>query len=223
MKGMLSFLEKAGLVRLEVPTTAVDTTTDATLGHADSAAPAPTPIPSSAQSGTSLLNLDEIYANAGVPEAKYPAERLLRVLDGLAALDDATRIMTIKAIDAADESWTIADPVADAIEKARALSTYADLVQTELQQREVETLARLEQMRIKNEEVVGNIRKQIADLEALAQRELARSITESTELQASLNAAKERTAQELGELTQTRQRLQGLASQFEPLPNNPKD
>lgn len=222
MKGMLNFLEKAGLVTLEVPATPADTTTDATLGHAGSTAAVPTATPGSAQDGTRLLNLDEIYANAGVPEAKYPAERLLRVLDGLAALDDATRIMTIKAIDAADESWTIADPVADAIEKSRALSTYAELVQAELQQREVETLARLEQMRIKNEEAVGSIRKQIADLEALAQRELARSIQESTELQASLSAAKERTAQELGELAQTRQRLQGLASQFESLPNNQK-
>lgn len=63
----------------------------------------------------------EIYAEAGVPPAKYEAERLLTVIGGLGAMDPATKRQVVAAMEAADGSWTLEDPLADAEAKVRAL------------------------------------------------------------------------------------------------------
>ena len=113
MKGMLNFLEKAGLVRNDPPAEAPPLTSEV-------AAEPPPPVPASAAAtpvGSGVLDAEAVYAQAGVPPSVYPAERLLRLVDGLSAMDPATRLMAIQAMDAADESWTMADPVADAAAK----------------------------------------------------------------------------------------------------------
>jgi len=213
MKGMLNFLEKAGLVKSDPPAQAMVAAT------ADTAAMAPTlanPAASAAPvvaHGTPL-NPDAIYAAAGLGAPIYPAERLLRLIDGLSAMDPATRLMAIQAMDAADESWTIADPLADASAKVQALSVHAQRLQSSLQQLEHETQVRLHAVVTRQEQVVGDIRKQIAELEALVARELARSAQEAAAQETALNAAREQTRRELADLAQISQRLQGLTLQF---------
>jgi len=160
------------------------------------------------------LNMADIYANEGVPLSVYPAERLLRLLDGLSAMDEPIRRTAIAAMDAADESWSIADPVADANAKIKALSVHAQRLQLSLQQLEEETRARVDAVRTRSEEAVGAIRKQIADLEALAARELDRAAGEIAECDGTLNAARAQTSSELEEIRRTSERLQNLANQF---------
>ena len=213
MKGIVNFLEKAGLVTMDEPVepavaepesgAAVDfslgpTSADAVLTAGDSAP----------------LNFDDIYANAGVSPSAYPAERLLRLVDGLSAMDQATRLMAIKAMDAADESWTIDDPLADAAAKMQALSRHAERLQLTLQKVEQETQGRLNAVAARQEKVVGDIRKQMAELDALVAREVARAALETSEHEASLKATRDQTARELAQLAQASQRLQGLSAQF---------
>ena len=213
MKGMLDFLEKAGLVRK-------DETAATRQPRADDPSPAPpASTPAAPKSEPTLptgapLDLDTIYANAGMLASAYPAERLLRLLDGLSAMDDATRLMAIRAMDAADESWTIDDPLADAAAKVSALAQHAEQLQLNLHQLERETQNRLAEVSARQDKVVGDIRKQIAELDALANREIARSAQETAAQEASLRTATERTTRELAELAQTSQRLQGLATRF---------
>lgn len=217
MKGMLDFLEKAGLVRQDPPqeqTTPAGPTTDNTAPGPDLVAPdASTPAHAPSSAGAPL-NLDEIYAHGGVVPSAYPAERLLRLLDGLSAMDEATRLMAIKAMDAADESWTIEDPLTDAAAKVNALAAHSQQLQLNLQALQAESQTRLNAVAARQEQVVGDIRKQIAELESLVSRELARAAQETATLQAQLNAAKDQTARQLGEITQLSQRLQGLTQQF---------
>ncbi len=149
-----------------------------------------------------------------MPPSPYPAERLLRVIDGLSAMDPATREMAIKAIDAADESWSIADPLADAEAKAGALGAHATRVQAQLRHLEQETQSRLGALRARQDKVLGDIRKQTDELEALAKRETARAMQESAALEMSLKSAKDRAGWELDALAQTRSRLQGLLAQY---------
>lgn len=227
MKGMLDFLEKAGLVKRDGPTEPEP----ATMQDADKAATPPvgSPAPSTAtlSSDTPLdaitsayaantvpLNLDDIYANAGIAPALYPAERLLRLVDGLSAMDEATRLMAIKAMDAADESWTIADPLADAAAKLSALAAHGDDLTRSLQQLELETQNQINSVTARQEQVVGDIRKQISELEALVSRALARAEQETAAYQANLNATREQTAKQLGEIAYISQRLQSLSKQF---------
>jgi predicted nucleic acid-binding Zn-ribbon protein len=160
------------------------------------------------------LKLDEIYAKAGVPVSLYPAERLLRLIEGLSAMDPGTRLMAIKAMDAADESWTIEDPLADAQTKAQALAMHAELLQLNLQALERDTLARIETVTAKREKVVGDIRQQMAELDALMNREVARAAQDIAGQEAQLQAAREHTTGQLASLSQLGQQLQNLSAQF---------
>jgi len=232
MKGMLDFLEKAGLVTRDQPSEARPPEVldlGNTLPLANSTEPAVASVvvpvelsvetptgPSKNPAGTSVvpINPDSIYAQAGVVPAMYPAERLLRLIDGLSAMDPATRLMAIKAMDAADESWTIADPLADADAKIAALATHGDNLKRHLQQLEQQTQAQLDQLMARQEAVVGDIRKQMAELEALVERELARTAQEVSVHQDNLAAARSQTSSELGEIAQISQRLQSLSTQF---------
>lgn len=213
MKGVMGFLEKAGLVRMDT-------------SHGDAAAPPP-PVPVPADEPTvappteaappaigTPLKLDDIYAHAGVPASLYPAERLLRLIEGLSAMDPGTRLMAIKAMDAADESWTIDDPLADAQAKAQALAMHAELLQLNLQALERDTLVRIEAATAKRDKVVGDIRQQMAELDALMNREVARAAQDIAGREAQLQAAREHTAGQLASLSQLGQQLQNLSAQF---------
>ena len=216
MKGIVNFLEKAGLVKMDEPVAAVEegATESETGAGADFSLGAVSNQPVLVPGTETPLNFDDIYAQAGVGISAYPAERLLRLLDGLSAMDQATRLMAIKAMDAADESWTIDDPLADAAAKVQALSQYAGWLQLRLQKVEQETQGRLNDVAVRQEKVVGDIRKQIAELEALASREMARAAQETAEHEGSLRAARDQAATDLAQRNQTSQRLQGLSAQF---------
>lgn len=217
MKGMLDFLEKAGLVRNDAPEDQAvpDPSNNAvaipvTASSVGATSPASAPV-----AGRGIaLNLEEIYASGGVTPASYPAERLLRLLDGLSAMDDATRLMAVRAMDAADESWSIEDPLDDAAAKTRALAAHAQQLQANLQAMQTQTQTRLDAIAARQEQVVGDIRKQINELEALVARELGRAAADTAAQQADLKGAQDQTARELGDIAQLSQRLQSLSGQF---------
>lgn len=210
MKGVMDFLERAGLIVEESSSAPASVEVDQIQPAVATAAEAPVAL----RAGATPLNLAEIYANEGVPSALYPAERLLRLIDGLSAMDEAVRLTAIKAMDEADESWTIADPVGDASAKLKALALHAQRLQLGLQQLEQETLARVEEVRVRQEQSVGAIRKQIADLEALASREIARAEKETSDYNATFSQAKEQTSRELDEIARTSAQLQNLVTRF---------
>jgi hypothetical protein len=219
MKGMLDFLEKAGLVTRDSTEPVIDLSISAVAAppaavESPVVAP-PAPTVAMAQAGAAL-NLDEIYSQAGITPALYPAERLLRLVDGLAAMDPATRLMAIQAMDAADESWTIADPLRDASSKLEALAAHGEQLKSDLQQIELQTQGRLDAVTERQAQVVGEIRKQIAELEALVERELTRAAQETATHQASLQEAREQTASLLAGMAQASARLQSLSLQFAP-------
>lgn len=230
MKGMLDFLEKAGLVKRDEPAASAEAEINITLVDSDanplaSLNPSPLATASAAPAANvvTALNLDDIYAAHGVSPALYPAERLLRLVDGLSAMDEATRLMAIKAMDAADESWTIDDPLADAAAKIKALTAHSQTIAANLQQLEQETQAHLDAMTQRENKVVGDIRQQIAELEGLAARELSRSAQETATQEANLKAAREQIARDLAEVAQVSQRLQSLSSQFGTPTTNPQE
>lgn len=212
MKGVMSFLEKAGLVKNE-PAVAQEISDGQTTGDAMTP-PTPFVMPATTGGDGAALKLDQIYANAGIVVSSYPAERLLRLVDGLSAMDEATRLMAIKAMDAADESWTIEDPLADAAIKVKALNAHAQALQLNMQALERDTQTQLDATAASQAQVISDIKKQIAELEALVSRELARTAQETATHEANLNAAKSQAARELGEIAQISQRLQGLSAQF---------
>jgi hypothetical protein len=159
-------------------------------------------------------SLEQVYAAAQVPACHYPAERLLRLVNGLNAMEEAMRRQTIHAIDAADESWTIDDPLGDAAAKVAAIEQHASGLRAGLGQAEQQAQAELAALRQRQEAAVAEVKRQIADLEALLTREVTRGAQESASVEAALQARKEAVSQELAMLSRTAAELRGLIGQF---------
>ena len=213
MKGIVDFLEKAGLVTKDEPQVPPVPPVNDIDGGAGVGAAGAGSLDFSLGDGTPL-KFGAIYASRGIGASLYPAERLLRLIDGLSAMDEATRLMAIKAMDAADESWTIDDPLADAAAKVKALAKHAERLQLNLQKTEQDTRQRLDAVAARQEKVLADIHTQIAELEALAAREQERAAQESAEQEAGLKAVRDQAAQELAQIAQASQRLPGLSLQF---------
>lgn len=215
MKGMMGFLEKAGLVRREdgelmtqpelVDTKELEISVPAMLKAS---------APTAAVDENATMPLEAIYQQAGVATCAYPAERLMRLIDGLKAMDEPTRLSTIKAIDAADESWTIHDPIKDASAKVEAIREHSKTIQASLAAAEQEAQALLSEVRLRQEKSTAEIRQQIAELEALLTREIARGAQETTLLESSVQSKKDLVSRELATLARAARELQTLTAQF---------
>ena len=131
---------------------------------------------------------DELYAAANLGESPYPAEQLLRLLDGLQAMDEQTRRMAVLAMDAADDSWTIADPVMDAKRKMKVLSDGKQALEGTLAAAEKTMQAEIQRLDAYEAEAQKTIREKVASLEA----QLATEIHQVAERRANLTALFER-------------------------------
>jgi hypothetical protein len=226
MKGMMNLLERAGLVQREDEAPAQDP-----LPQVPVAETSPLPasnLPSwldpdgrgaSAGSDRPLadatgMSLEQIYEQAGVSASTYPAERFLRLLDGLKAMDEAIRRQVIAAMDAADDTWTIADPLHDASLKIAAIDAHAANLRAGLGVAEQEAQTAVSGVQQRQESAVSEIRKQITDLEGLLARELARGAQESAALEAAFQSKKESAQRELEQLARSAGEFQALVAQF---------
>ena len=156
----------------------------------------------------------DIFASAQLPPSPFPAERLLRLLDGLRAMDEATRKAAVLAMDAADENWTIADPMMDAQRKIAVLESYREALDTQLASNEQKMSADIASLRVAQESTAAEIRKQIAELEKLLEREVQKTAEQIAALEAGLKAARESTAREGRRMTAEIDRLREIPAQF---------
>lgn len=213
----MSLLEKAGLVsRVEDVSQeagAQDTSHEAMATEPSNLGDT-LPVAADAAALSPGLSLDQVYENAGVPASPYPAERLLRLLEGLKAMDDGLRRQTIQAIDAADDTWTIQDPISDATHKVRAMNEHAAALRAGVSASQAETEAQLGAIRARQEDALKTIRQQISDLEALMAREIARGAQECAALEADHQTRRHAAERDLEQLSRTSADMQALIHQF---------
>ena len=236
MKGILNFLARAKLVELSederLAATEAETHTAGASAVAEAdAAPGRMPqesvdvspvapravaaTPSDPLAGEAEgIALADIFAAAGVPDSPYPAEKLLRLLDGLRAMDAGTRKAAVLAMDAADDNWQIGDCIADADRKISALDAYKQQLNAQLQDREQQSAEVVNQIKLALDNSTAAIRKQIAELEQLLEREVTRAAQETTSVEAGLRAARESTAREARRMDAEIERLREIPTSF---------
>ncbi len=176
---------------------------------------APPAAPSTSASGiVEDRPFEEIYATAKVPEAPYSAEKLLRVLDGLRAMDPATRKAAVLAMDAADDEWTIADAVLDAQRKITVLENLAAQIQDQLgqirQTAEQEKQTRDDYLA----QATETIRQKILELEQTLQLETAQIAAQKAEIDGKVEAAEAATVREIARIKAEIERLRVLPATF---------
>jgi hypothetical protein len=143
----------------------------------------PSPLPDLLTSGSEPPEnrpFEEIYAIAGLQEAPFSAEKLLRLLEGLRTMDAVTRKAAVLAMDAADDNWQISECIDDAERKIAVLANYKQQVASQVQTAEQQSVARIAEIRSGAETASSEIRTQIAELEQLLEREITKAAQETT-------------------------------------------
>jgi hypothetical protein len=217
-------LQKAGLVELDesgqaLPESAPEAEIQVVMDHAPPAEPVAAEPPPPVEAGpvgelVEQRPFEQIYAEQSVAAAAFSAEKLLKILDGLAALEPPARIAAVRALDAADDAWTIDDALLDAERKTRALGAARSQIEQQARAALEQARRAVEEREQRQQEAVGRIRSQIADLEALLEREVTRATEEKSALENGARATKEACLREVARLDAEAERLKRLAATF---------
>ncbi len=147
------------------------------------------------------LDVAEIYAEANIVPSVYPYEKFVKLVDGLAALDDTAKKAAIAAMDAADDTWTAGDIAADLINKRTALVQYQRDIEATVVHLEEQANAAIAETKSASDARVADMRAQISALEQSIQDEFQATGKTIGELHAQLAANKgagERETQRIG-------------------------
>lgn len=222
MKGLLNLLAKANLVELSDEEKVESGIENLDMPSSDQsdvppAPPEPPPLQNVFPPGSPIIEnrpIEDIYAAAGLPQSPFPAEKLLRLLEGLRTMDAATRKAAVQAMDAADDNWQISDCIDDAKRKVDTLNSYKQLLDAQLQTAEQQSVAQVEDIRSGLEKSTSEIRKQISELEKLLEREISKSAQQTTAIEAGVRAARETVGRESRRIGTEIERLGEITAQF---------
>lgn len=162
------------------------------------------------------LAFADIYGRQGVVEAQFPIERLLKLVEGLRALDPTTRRAAITAMDVADETWSMDDVLADADAKMAALRGHQRQMQGAADgvvQANRERVAALESSR---DGRLTELRQQIAALEAQIQEAVGSTAADVAKLQSESESNKAALLRETQRIDAHILNLEELVAQFRP-------
>ena len=234
MASLKKILEAARLIeRTEAPVSDSAPTGDADIDaiiRRAAQAEAPPPLPDadeSASGGSDAaasdvvgveegLTFADIYCRQGVADAQFPVERLLKLVDGLRALDPTTRRAAITAMDVADETWSMDDVLADADAKMAALRGHQRQMQGAADgvvQANRERVAALESSR---DDRLAELRQQIAALEAQIQDAVGSTAADVAKLQSESESNKAALLRETQRIDAHILNLEELVAQFRP-------
>ncbi len=230
MKGILKFLAAAKLVELsdeekmklhgadpaeELIETGPATENEAPLAdNINASQDLPPPIEYAAADVAEGKSFEEIFKSAQIVDSPFPAERLLRLLEGLRAMDGATRKAAVHAMDAADDNWTIDDSVIDAQRKIAALEDYQKALESQLTANQQQVVTEVADLKQAEERAVTEIRKQIAEMERLLEREIQKTAEQITNLEGGQKTARETCEREVKRLQTEIERLREIPAQF---------
>lgn len=221
MKGILNFLARANLVdlsedeRQEVDTGSLPDALDAAAAPSLPESVPEVPVLSAAECDiVGDKPFDELYREAGVAEAPFPAEKLLRLLDGLRAMDAETRKAAVLAMDAADDNWQIDDCVRDAAAKMTVIENYKQHLTAQVVAGDQHASSQVKDVEAGLATSTEAIRQQISELEQLLQREIAGAAQRTASLEAAQRAAREASARETRRMDGEIERLREITASF---------
>lgn len=218
MKGILDLLAKARLVELSEDERAqaspAEQVAPIPVEQAPPAEAPPVSLPAAECEIEEGKPLEEVFALAELASAPFPAEKLLRLLDGLRAMDAATRKTAVLAMDAADDNWQIADPILDAQRKIAALEAYKQRLAEQVAGAEKHAGTQIAEIKTGLDRTTAEIRTQISELEQLLEREVTKAAQQTTNLEAGVRATREAAARELRRMDTEIARLAEIPASF---------
>lgn len=156
----------------------------------------------------------EIYSAAKIEASVYSAEKMLKLIDGLSSMDGSTRKTAIMAMDAADDAWTIADPVMDAKRKISALGAHQSALDGQVAQLQKQTEQEVQKLDAFSAEAEKSINAQVAKLLEQLKSELEKVSAQKEALRLRLAQNTAVALEEQSRLTSEIQRLENLPKTF---------
>lgn len=161
-----------------------------------------------------LRSLEDIYADAKIPDSPFSADKLLKLLEGLNTLPEEVRKQAIMAMDAAEDEWTIEDPLLDAQRRIQALEAEQQRLEQQASGAESNAESDLKAQDQYQEQASAQIRKQIRELEELLEQEL-KTIAEAREnIKATAKAARKTCQRQQSNLDKEAKRLKLISELF---------
>lgn len=189
--------------------------------EAESRAAAPPPMPAASAADVPAtpgveegLDFAQIFARQGVADAAFPVERLIKLVDGLKALDPTTRRAAITAMDVADETWSMEQVLADADAKIAALRGHQRHLQGNADALVQANQARIAELESSRDTRLADLRQQIAVLEAQIQDAVGATAADIARLQSESESNKAALTRETLRLDAQVLSLEELAAQF---------
>lgn len=138
----------------------------------------------------------DLYSEHGVPVSAFPVEKLLAVIEGLSNMQPDQIRMVVAAMDAADTTWTISDPVSDAQAKILVLQAEKARLMATAQQVDVDGKAEITALDEKLTATGADIKQQIESLQTQLHAEITRTAEAKSAVEARSRAAREAAARE---------------------------
>jgi len=160
------------------------------------------------------VSFEEIYAMSGVQNSVFPIEKLIKLLDGLKAMTPEMQKAAISAMDSADDSWTIDDIRSDGNKKIQALHDFKQIKEEEQNAHFIEVENSITSANADNNEIVTNLRTQIADLQLQLDQTVAQTNENVVLLRNSLEDKKSSTQREVSRINEQILTLQKTIEQI---------
>jgi hypothetical protein len=162
-------------------------------GAADAAAPA-------ASGGSELLDLtaEDVFRARNMPDSANSALRLIKVIAGIAMFPKDQQLALVRAMDAADDTWSEAEVIDDARRRQEVLRAHLNEVARERAQRSAAVGREVQRVKESGDAVLVELDRRIAELHARREQEAqatAQAVSQLEQQQRELEARELRARQ----------------------------
>jgi len=119
------------------------------------------------------MSADEVCASAGIADGPNSSQRLLKIIAGLAMFPREQQVLMVRAMDAADDTWSEKEVLADARRRQSALRSHLQEIDSERSQKLQAVAARTDKAQADGKRRLDDIDGQISELQKLRQEVLA--------------------------------------------------
>jgi hypothetical protein len=143
-----------------------------------------TPVADAAPSGSSsLMTADDVFKSAGLADGPNSAQRVLKIITGLAMFSREQQVVMVRAMDGADDTWSEDQVLQDARRRQAALRNHLQSIDSEKNQKLQAVTARTAKSQSDGKRRLDDIDQQIAELQKLREEAVATATSELNALE----------------------------------------
>jgi hypothetical protein len=125
----------------------------------------PSPEPTVSEYSTLEMNADQVFTAGGLLDGPNSAQRILKLIAGLSMFPAQQQVLMLRAMDAADDTWSEAEVLEDARRRQSVLRRHLQIMDNERNSRLTAINQRIEETRTEGQKLIQQIDEQLAQLQ----------------------------------------------------------